>query len=41
MNERNETVSTADGSMDVFITRPDGDGPYPIVVQLMDGIGMR
>jgi carboxymethylenebutenolidase len=41
MPDRNETVTTADGTMDVFITRPDGDGPFPVVVQLMDGIGMR
>ena len=41
MQDRQETITTADGSMDVFITRPDGDGPYPIIVQLMDGIGMR
>jgi carboxymethylenebutenolidase len=41
MPDRHETVSTADGTMDVFITRPDGAGPFPIVVQLMDGLGMR
>jgi carboxymethylenebutenolidase len=41
MPDRNETVSTSDGTMDVFITRPDGAGPFPIVVQLMDGLGMR
>ena len=41
MPERNETVTTADGAMDVFITCPDGGGPYPVIVQLMDGLGMR
>lgn len=41
MKDRHETVTTADGTMDVFITRPDGDGPFPVVVQLMDGLGMR
>jgi carboxymethylenebutenolidase len=41
MPDRNETITTADGAMDVFITRPDGAGPYPVVVQLMDGLGMR
>ncbi|MCB2048297.1 MAG: dienelactone hydrolase family protein [Novosphingobium sp.] len=41
MPDRNETVALADGSMDVFITRPEGDGPFPEVVQLMDGLGMR
>ena len=41
MIDRNETVNTGDGTMDVFITRPEGDGPFPVVVQLMDGLGMR
>jgi carboxymethylenebutenolidase len=41
MPDRNETVASADGAMDVFITRPDGAGPFPVVVQLMDGLGMR
>ncbi|MBM3594907.1 MAG: hypothetical protein FJX31_03725 [Alphaproteobacteria bacterium] len=39
--DRNESVATADGMMDVSITRPDGPGPFPVVVQLMDGLGMR
>lgn len=41
MPDRNETVTTADGTMDVFVTHPEGDGPFPVVVQLMDGLGMR
>ncbi len=41
MPDRNETVTTSDGTMEVFITRPDGAGPFPVVVQLMDGLGMR
>lgn len=41
MPDRNETVTTADGTMDVFITLPDAGGPFPVVVQLMDGLGMR
>jgi len=41
MPDRNETVTMPDGTMDVFITRPDGEGPFPVVVQLMDGLGMR
>lgn len=41
MPDRNETVTTADGTMDVFISYPEGSGPFPVVVQLMDGIGMR
>ncbi|MBW8783973.1 MAG: dienelactone hydrolase family protein [Novosphingobium sp.] len=40
--ERTETVATSDGTMEVFITHPGGTGgPFPVVVQLMDGIGMR
>jgi len=27
--------------MEVFTTRPEGEGPFPVVVQLMDGLGMR
>jgi carboxymethylenebutenolidase len=41
MAERKETVSTPDGAMEVFIAHPDGAGPWPVIVQLMDGIGMR
>jgi carboxymethylenebutenolidase len=41
MPDRHETVATADGEMDVFITCPEDAGPFPVVVQLMDGIGMR
>ena len=41
MPDRNETITMPDGAMDVFITRPEGAGPFPVVVQLMDGLGMR
>ena len=42
MAERIETVSTPDGSMEVFTVHPNGpDRAYPVIVQLMDGIGMR
>jgi carboxymethylenebutenolidase len=41
MADRMETVETGDGAMDVFVTHPDGSGPWPVVVQLMDGIGFR
>jgi carboxymethylenebutenolidase len=28
--------------MDVFVVHPDGaEGPFPVVIQLMDGLGMR
>lgn len=41
MADRTETVETSDGTMDVFVAHPDGPGPFPVVVQLMDGIGFR
>jgi carboxymethylenebutenolidase len=41
MPDRIEMVSTGDGEMEVFVTRPEGEGPFPVVVQLMDGLGMR
>ena len=41
MIERNERVETAPGAMEVFITRPEGPGPFPVVVELMDALGMR
>jgi len=42
MAGRTETVSTPDGEMEVFVTHPDGPGDsFPVIVQLMDGIGMR
>lgn len=41
MTERIETVRTGDGAMELFIAHPNGPGPFPVLVQLMDGIGMR
>ncbi len=34
-------LTTNDGEMPVFSVRPDGDGPHPVVVFLMDAPGMR
>jgi len=34
-------LTTKDGVMNTFITRPEGDGPYPLVVFLMDAPGKR
>jgi carboxymethylenebutenolidase len=39
--EREVRVDTADGSMRVFVARPDGDGPFPVAVVYMDGVGYR
>lgn len=41
MIDRTEAVRTSDGTMEVFLTRPEGSGPFPVVIQIMDGLGMR
>ncbi len=41
MIESELDIATADGAMNTFITRPDGDGPYPVVMFLMDAPGKR
>jgi carboxymethylenebutenolidase len=39
--EREVRIKTVDGSMRVFVARPDGDGPFPVAVVYMDGVGYR
>ena len=39
--DRTEVVKTPDGNMEVFIARPQGNGPFPVVVQIMDALGAR
>jgi carboxymethylenebutenolidase len=41
MVEREIRIETPDGSMRAFVTHPDGDGPFPLVVMLMDAPGYR
>lgn len=41
MIESEVRVSTFDGEMTTFTVRPDGDGPFPVGVLFMDGIGYR
>jgi carboxymethylenebutenolidase len=41
MTDRIEKLQTADGLMEVFVAHPDGPGPFPVVVQIMDALGMR
>ena len=41
MNEREIRVPTADGEMRAFVVHPDGEGPFPVAVLYMDGIGYR
>jgi carboxymethylenebutenolidase len=41
MVEKEIPVRTADGEMMTFVVRPDGDGPFPVAVVYMDGVGYR
>jgi carboxymethylenebutenolidase len=41
MAQREITVKTPDGPMKAFIVQPDGDGPFPVVIQFMDAGGVR
>ncbi len=41
MIEQELDLQTKDGAMNTFITRPDGEGPYPVIVFLMDAPGKR
>ncbi len=41
MIDRTEKLATTDGAMEVFIARPEGHGPFPVVLQIMDALGMR
>ncbi len=41
MADRIENLKTADGTMEVFVAHPDGPGAFPVVLQIMDALGMR
>lgn len=41
MHESHFDLTTADGDMPTWIIRPDGGGPHPVVLFLMDAPGMR
>lgn len=41
MQEREITLTTADGMMDCFICHPEEDGPHPAVIFYMDAPGIR
>jgi carboxymethylenebutenolidase len=41
VQEKEIRVQTADGEMTTFVGRPDGQGPYPVAVVFMDGMGYR
>jgi carboxymethylenebutenolidase len=39
--EREIRISTGDGEMRTFVVHPDGEGPFPVAVLYMDGVGYR
>ena len=41
MQELEVKISTADGEMNTFVSRPDRPGPFPLIVFLMDAPGKR
>ncbi len=41
MDEREITITRPDGDMRTFVAHPDGDGPFPVAVLYMDGVGYR
>ena len=41
MIEHNLDIDTSDGLMNTFITHPEEDGPFPVVLLLMDAMGKR
>ena len=41
MIEHHIDIETNDGTMATFISHPDADGPYPVVLFLMDAPGKR
>ncbi|MEL6982692.1 MAG: dienelactone hydrolase family protein [Actinomycetota bacterium] len=41
MLTRTETITTASGPMGIHVVRPDGDGPFPVVVSFHHGPGLE
>jgi carboxymethylenebutenolidase len=41
MREQEIRVDTGDGPMTTFVVHPDGDGPFPVGLLFMDGVGYR
>jgi carboxymethylenebutenolidase len=41
MTEREIRISTPDGEMTTFVAHPAGDGPFPVAILYMDGVGYR
>lgn len=41
MIEKHDSIQTADGPMQVFMTCPEEGGPFPVVLFYMDSFGLR
>jgi carboxymethylenebutenolidase len=41
VQEREIRIATSDGDMATFVARPDADGPWPVALLFMDGVGYR
>ena len=41
MREREIEIHTPDGEMTTFVCQPDGEGPFPVAMLYMDGVGYR
>src|SRR4051812_45602083 len=41
MQESVVDIATLDGAMNTYIFRPDGDGPFPVLIHYMDSVGVR
>jgi carboxymethylenebutenolidase len=41
MIQHSMEVATKDGAMTTFVTHPERGGPYPVILFLMDGAGIR
>jgi carboxymethylenebutenolidase len=41
VQENTLALRAADGSMPVFVVHPERHGPHPVVLVMMDGLGMR
>jgi len=41
MAENEVRVRTSDGEMTTFVAHPDSEGPFPVAVLFMDGVGYR
>lgn len=41
MYEQEIHVATSDGTMATFVAHADGEGPFPVAVLFMDGVGYR